>query len=224
MSSSSNFLNSAVGRKTIMALTGLFLCLFLVEHLYGNLLLYKEDGGVAFIEYSHNMVHSILIRIVEVILFIAIVIHVIQALSLTIQNNRARPVKYAVNKTNQTSSWFSRNMGLTGSLILFFLVVHLYTFFVPYRIIGLEPGENIALEVKEAFKSPVYSGFYVIAVLILGLHLNHGFQSAFQSLGLNNNKYAQLLKTSGTAFAIIITLGFMSFPILFYFELVGKTF
>lgn len=206
-----------------MALTGLFLIVFLLEHLYTNLLLYKSDGGLAFIEASHSMVHNILIRIIEVVLFAAIIIHVIQALAVTIQNRKARPVKYAVSRTDNTSSWFSRNMGLTGSIILFFIVVHLNTFFVSYRITGLAENENIAWKVKEAFASGWYSLLYVVAVLFLGFHLNHGFQSAFQSMGFNNKKYASLLKNSGTALAIILTLGFISFPILFYFGIVGDT-
>ena len=220
-----SFLDSSLGRKYIMALTGLFLCAFLVEHLYGNLLLYKQDAGAAFIEYSHDMVHSILIRIVEVILFVAIVIHVLQALDLTRRNNKARPIKYAVSRVNETSSWFSRNMGITGSIILFFIVVHLYQFFVPYRItdtIGGEGQPNVAMAVKVAFENPYYSLLYLISTIILGFHLNHGFQSAFQSLGINNQKYAPILKNMGTGFAIIIVLGFGSFPILFYFHLAGK--
>jgi len=216
--------NSSIGRKTIMALTGLFLCIFLIEHLYTNLLLYKDDAGAAFIEASHSMVHNLLIRIIEIILFLAIIVHVLQALNLTMQNNKARPIKYAVNKVNQTSSWFSRNMGLTGSIIFFFLIIHLNTFFVSYRITGLEEGQNIAWKVKDAFSHAWYAGLYTIAMLFLGFHLNHGFHSAFQSLGLNNKKYMPLLKMLATVFALIMTLGFISFPILFYFGLAGKTF
>src|SRR5690348_6125775 len=89
-----SILYSSVGRKVTMALTGLFLCVFLVEHLYGNLLLYANDGGAAFIEYSHTLTHSILIRVVEVVLFAAIIIHVLQAINLTKQNSNARPIKY----------------------------------------------------------------------------------------------------------------------------------
>ena len=130
------FINSSLGRKPVMAATGLFLCAFLVEHLYGNLLLFYSDGGQAFIEYSHDAVHSILIRTIEVVLFVAIIIHVVQAVYLTKQNSDARPVKYAMYKVGETSNWFSRNMGITGSVILFFIVVHLWHFFVPYRITG----------------------------------------------------------------------------------------
>lgn len=220
-----SFFESSLGRKYIMALTGLFLCVFLLEHLYGNLLLYKQDAGASFVEYSHDAVRNILIRTVEFVLFAAVIIHVLQALDLTRRNKKARPIKYAVNKVNETSDWFSRNMGLTGSLILFFLVIHLYHFFLPYRInntIGNEGQINVAMAVKIAFQNIYYSSFYLIATLILGFHLNHGFHSAFQSLGMNNKKYAPILKTIGTGFAIIITVGFASFPILFYFQLAGK--
>jgi len=233
MSAFAKVINSSLGRKYVMAASGLFLCIFLLEHLYTNLMLYAEffnpeDKGQAFIEASHSMVHNVLIRIVEVVLFAAIIIHVIQAYQLTAQNKKARPIKYAVNKTNETSTWYSQNMGLTGSVILFFIVIHLYTFFVPYRITDTElyaaGTVNVARDVKEAFQSPVYSIWYIVALLILGFHLNHGFQSAFQSIGFNNRKFAPLLRKTGTAFAIIITLGFMTFPILFYFGIAGKTF
>jgi len=219
-----NFLNSSLGRKVVMALTGLFLCVFLIEHLYGNLLLYANDGGQAFVEYSHDAVHSILIRSIEVILFIAIVLHVMQAAMLTRQNAKARPVKYAVSKVNETSNWFSRNMGLTGSFILFFIVVHLYHFFVPYRItgtVGMDGQLNVAEAVKEGLQNPYYAAFYFFSVCLLSFHLNHGFQSAFQTLGMNNKKYAPVLKMAGTGFALLVLVGFGSFPILYYFHIVG---
>ena len=211
-----NFLNSSLGRKVVMAATGLFLCVFLIEHLYGNVLLYAGDGGEAFNEYSHDAVRSIIIRIIEVVLFVAIVLHVLQAILLTRQNAIARPVKYAVTKVNETSTWFSRNMGITGSIIFFFIVVHLYQFFVPYRIAGLENGETVAGKVAEAFTNPYYAGLYIISVMFLSFHLNHGFQSAFQSIGLNNKKYSSIWKMAGTGFAALMGFGFGSFPIIFY--------
>ena len=222
------FINSSLGRKTVMAATGLFLCLFLVEHLYGNLLLFYSDGGQAFIEYSHDAVHSILIRTIEVVLFVAIVVHVVQAVYLTKQNSDARPVKYAMYKVGETSNWFSRNMGITGSVILFFIVVHLWHFFVPYRITGTvgDGGEmNVAQAVKVAFQSGWYVLLYVVSVLFLSFHLNHGFQSAFRSLGLNNRTYEKILSLTGSFFAfVIVGVGFASFPILFYFGFAGTTF
>ncbi len=209
--------NSSVGKKLIKALTGLFLCAFLLEHLYGNLLLYKDDGGEAFNEYSHTLVHSVLIRIVEIFLFGAIIFHIIQAIVLTRQNNSARPVKYDVQKSSETSNWFSRNMGITGSVILFFLVIHLKNFFVSYRITG--EVTDVAAHVKESFDQGWYSAVYIIAIAFLAFHLNHGFQSAFQTLGLNDKRYSSLLKQIGTGFAILIFIGFSSFPVIFYFNL-----
>ncbi len=214
------FLSSSLGQKVVMACTGLFLSLFLVEHLYTNLLLYAGDGGVAFNEASHWMVHSLIIRIIEIVLFVAIILHVWQAVQLTRQNAKARPVAYSVSKVGETSSWFSRNMGFTGSMIFFFLVVHLYNFFVPYRItgeVGAEGHETVAEEVAEALSNPWYALLYVVSVLLLSFHLNHGFQSAFQTIGASNKKYAPLLKMFGSFFAfVIVGLGFASFPILFY--------
>lgn len=219
MSSLLSTFNLSTGRKYLMGLSGLFLCLFLVEHLYTNLLLYVGDGGALFEETSHSMVNNIFIRIIEIVLFAAIIIHVYEALVLTRQNAAARPVKYAVNKSESNSSWYSRNMGLTGSVIFFFLVVHLKTFFVPYRVthtIGGEGQESVAYEVTEVFGNVWYSALYLVAAILLAFHLNHGFQSAFQSLGANNKKYAPLLRNFGTGFAVIMGIGFASFPILFY--------
>jgi len=211
-----------------MALTGLFLCAFLVEHLYGNMLLFYTDGGDTFVEYSHTLVHSLLIRIIEVFLFAAIILHVVQAVVLTKQNSDARPVKYAVYKVDETSTWFSRNMGLTGSLILFFLVVHLWRFFVPYRVTDMVGGEgqlNVAQDVKLAFQNGWYVLFYLISIVFLAFHLNHGFQSAFNSLGMNNKKYAPILSVTGAVFAFgIVGVGYASIPVLFYFGIAGTTF
>lgn len=210
--------NSSVGRKFIMSLTGLFLVIFLFEHLYGNMLLYKDDGGLAFNEYSHSLVHNLLIRIVEVFLFAAFFVHIIQAITLSIKNRAARPVRYEVRKDNETSSWFSRSMLFTGAVILFFLVVHLKTFFVPYRITGLEEPLTVSQIVKEAFHNEWYSLFYIVATLILAFHLNHGFQSAFQTLGMNNKRCAPFLKGLGTGIAILLFIGYSSFPVIFYFS------
>jgi succinate dehydrogenase / fumarate reductase, cytochrome b subunit len=213
------FLTSSLGKKAVMAATGLFLCLFLVEHLYTNVSLFYGDGGVEFNETSHSMVHMLIIRIIEIVLFAAIVIHVVQAVVLTKQNSNARPVKYAIDGASTTSSWISRNMGLTGSVILFFIVVHLYNFFVPYRVtdtVGHEGQQTLAQNVAEAMGNPMYAGLYLISVIILAWHISHGFHSAFQSLGLNNKKYTPVLKKVSAGFAILMGIGFASFPIIFF--------
>lgn len=217
-------LTSSIGKKVVMAATGLFLCVFLIEHLYGNILLFFNDGGVAFNEYSHDAVHNILIRIIEVFLFAAIVMHSVQALIITSDNRRARPVKYAVPTSSEGSSWFSRNMGLTGAFILFFIVVHLYNFFAPYRLHDVPAGFSLAHIVKEHFSNPYYAGFYFISVTFLFFHLNHAFRSAFHTLGLSNKKYAPVLQMIGSGFAWLMWIGFASQPVLFYFDIAGKSF
>jgi succinate dehydrogenase / fumarate reductase, cytochrome b subunit len=210
---------TSVGRKLVMALTGLFLLLFLLEHLYGNLLLYKMDGGVAFNEYSEFMAGNLLIRIIEIVLFAGIIIHVIDALVLTYDNRKARAVGYAVNHPSKNSTWFSRNMGLTGTVILFFLVIHLRTFFFPHRF-GT-PETSLAYDVAYAFQSNWYAALYLVSMVLLGAHLNHGFQSAFHTLGISNKKYRTALKTTGTIIAMIIMIGFATFPVVYYFDLFG---
>jgi len=220
------FLTSSIGKKTVMAASGLFLCIFLVEHLYTNALLFFGDGGVAFNEASHSMVHSIFIRIVEIVLFAAIIIHVIQATVLTKDNMNARPVKYAIDGASTTAPWISRNMGITGSVILFFIVIHLYNFFLPYRITGTvgEPGQlTVAEKCVEALGNPMYAGLYLVSIIILAWHISHGFGSAFHSLGLNNKKYAPILKKASAGFAILIGVGFAAFPIIIYLaKVMGK--
>lgn len=223
----SQFLQSSIGKKAVMAATGLFLCIFLLEHLYTNVSLFFGDGGATFNETSHSMVHSLFIRIVEIVLFTAIVVHVWQAVYLTGQNRKARPVRYAVNGMSKTSSWNSRNMILTGAIVFFFIVVHLYNFFVPYRTpleingIVVSPGETggmlLADKVSEALSNPWYALLYLVSVILLAFHLNHGFQSAFQTIGLNNRRYEGLLKKFGSFFAfVVVGVGFGSFPVIFY--------
>jgi succinate dehydrogenase / fumarate reductase cytochrome b subunit len=210
---------TTVGRKLLMALTGLFLFLFLLEHLYTNLLLYKFDEGHAYNDFSEFLSGNLVIRIIEYVLFASIIIHVVDALYLTLANRKARPVGYAVNHQAHNSSWFSRNMGLTGSIILFFLVIHMKTFFFPHRF-G-HPDESMAEAVAIAFRANWYSAFYVISMVLLGAHLNHGLQSSFQTMGWSNKKYRNAIKTTGSIIALIFMIGFASFPIMFYFDIMG---
>jgi succinate dehydrogenase / fumarate reductase cytochrome b subunit len=224
--------NSSIGKKVMMALTGLFLAFFLANHLYTNLLLYKplfdpSEGGMAFNEASHSMVTSIIIRTVEIVLFASIIFHVVQAIRLTAENKKARPVGYAAGSKAKTS-WVSKNMGLTGSVILFFLIVHLYNFFLPYRVQGtvggIEPvGDKITLakSVALALQNPWYAGIYLISVVLIGMHLSHGIRSGFQSIGLNNTKYDPLLEKIAVGYSALITVGFASFPVMFYFNIMG---
>lgn len=220
MGTNAGLFSSSLGKKYLMALTGLFLCSFLVIHFLGNITLYTDP--VQFNEYTRFMSSNPIIRVMEIVLVAGFLTHIIDAIMLTRANKKAQPVKYAMDK--KQSSWYSRNMGLTGSVILAFLVLHLQSFWYGYKFgspayatdsAGL-PIKDMYTMVVEAFGEFWYSGIYIVAVTLLGIHLNHGFQSAFQSVGLRHKKYTPTIKMLGTAFSILITLGFVSFPIYFF--------
>lgn len=213
-----NFLQSSLGKKLIMGLTGLFLISFLVVHAFINSLIFFNDGGVLFNEGSEFMAHNPVIRVIEIVLFIGIILHIVQALILTLQNNKARPVKYAVNNGKANSKWYSRSMGLLGTLLLIFLIIHLKHFWVVSRFTDeITSGEETMYgEMKEVFENPLIVVTYVLGVISLGYHLLHGFQSAFQTLGLNHPKYTPVIKAIGFWFSIIISLVFAAMPIALY--------
>lgn len=213
-----NFLQSSLGKKLIMGLTGLFLISFLVVHAFINSLIFFNDGGILFNEGSEFMAHNPVIRAVEIVLFIGIILHIVQALILTLQNNKARPVKYAVNNGKANSKWYSRSMGLLGTLLLIFLIIHLKHFWVVSRFTDeITSGEETMYgEMKEVFENPLIVITYVLGVISLGYHLLHGFQSAFQTLGLNHPKYTPVIKAIGFWFSIIISLVFAAMPIALY--------
>lgn len=218
-------LNSTLGRKLLMALTGLFLILFLVVHLAGNLQLLMGDNGDSFNLYAHSMATNPLIRIVSIFNFVFILLHVIYSVLLTQRNKRARPIEYAVTKPSANSSWASRNMGILGTVILIFILIHLRQFW--YRLkfgnpdpvnIGGVDYENAYLIVKDAFENPIYVGFYVLSMCFLAFHLSHGFASAFQTIGLNHKKYSPLIKKLGLGFSILIPALFALIPIVMYMQ------
>lgn len=213
-----NFLQSSLGKKLIMGLTGLFLISFLVVHAFINSLIFFNDGGVLFNEGSEFMAHNPVIRVIEIVLFIGIILHIVQALILTLQNNKARPVKYAVNNGKANSKWYSRSMGLLGTLLLIFLIIHLKHFWVVSRFTDeITSGEETMYgEMKEVFENPLIVITYVLGVISLGYHLLHGFQSAFQTLGLNHPKYTPVIKAIGFWFSIIISIAFAAMPIAMY--------
>ena len=220
MSNCPGLFSSSLGRKYLMALTGLFLCSFLLIHLIGNVSLFTDP--IQFNEYTRFMSSNPLIRVMEIVLVVGFLAHIIDAIMLTKANKAAQPVKYAMDK--KKSTWYSRNMGLTGTIILAFLILHLQSFWYGYKFgdvaMTLDSSgaaiKDMYTMVLAAFSQSWYSAIYVVAMFLLGTHLNHGFQSAFQSMGLRHKKYTPAIKKAGTAFAVIITLGFISFPIYFY--------
>jgi succinate dehydrogenase / fumarate reductase cytochrome b subunit len=309
--SNSVLFKSSIGKKVFMALTGLFLCTFLVGHLLGNLqLILKtgEEGRRAFNEYAYFMGHNPFIKILSYVTYAAVLIHIIDGFALTIQNRKARPVRYAYNKPAANSSSASRSMAILGTLILVFLATHMANFWwkmkvkedvplhvntvskelpqlnpvtqsqevVAYNINHLltTSGEYLPVSIqnqntKQYFNSqgmPVSGAdtsfiriknvteiynrdtrlkmgeaykdlhglvidffsktknegalfavlFYVISMIVLGYHLLHGFQSAFQSLGINHPKYNPLIKIIGTGFAVVVPFLFAIIPVIIY--------
>ena len=220
MGTNAGLFSSSLGKKYLMALTGLFLCSFLVIHFLGNITLYTDP--VQFNEYTRFMSSNPIIRVMEIVLVAGFLTHIIDAIMLTRANKKAQPVKYAMDK--KQSSWYSRNMGLTGTIILVFLILHLQSFWYEYKFGEVlmtvdSNGDEIKdmfTIVKTAFSEWWYSAIYILAMILLGSHLNHGFQSAFQSVGLRHKKYTPTIKMLGTGFSISITIGFISFPIYFF--------
>ncbi len=220
------FLSSSLGKKIIMALTGLFLILFLAVHLIGNLQLLKDDGGQAFNIYAEFMSTNPLIQTVSKGNFAFILIHVIWALILTIINRKARGVAgYAVT-SSKSSIWASRNMGILGTAILLFLVIHLKHFWAEMHF-GSVPVVNIdGKEVRDLagivdywFHVNWYVAIYVVSMVALGFHLWHGFASAFQTLGLNHLKYNAVISFVGKTFAVVVPALFAWIPIAMFFDL-----
>jgi len=214
---------STLGRKLLMSLTGLFLILFLVVHLTGNLQLLKDDGGLAFNHYAEFMGTNPFIQLISKGNFAFILLHVFISLALTIRARRARgPQGYAV--AGKSSIWASRNMGILGTTILIFLVVHLKDFWAMQHFgemqmatYGEESYKDLYGLVQFWFTKGWYVGLYVFCMIALGFHLWHGFASAFQTLGVNHLKYNGLITFVGKTFAVVIPALFAWIPISIYF-------
>lgn len=220
--SSGNFLQSSIAKKLVMGLTGLFLISFLIVHCLLNSFIFVNDGGLLFNKGAEFMATNPIIKIMEYVLFLGLILHMLQALILTRQNDKSRPIKYAVNGGAANSKWYSRSMGLLGTLLLLFLIIHLANFWVKSRFTGL-PGvdangnENLYAVMQEVFHIWWIVVIYVAGVISLCYHLLHGFQSSFQTLGFNHPKYTPVIKLVGTWFSIIISLIFALMPIAMFF-------
>jgi succinate dehydrogenase / fumarate reductase, cytochrome b subunit len=214
---------STLGRKLIMALTGLFLISFLVIHLIGNLQLLKSDGGEAFNVYAYFMTHNPVIKTISYSLYASILIHALWALFLSVQNRKARGAQgYAV--VNKASSLAARNMGILGTVIFIFIVIHMKDFWavmhwgtVPTKTYDGQEVKDLYSLVAGAFSQAWYVGLYSISMFMLAFHLWHGFVSAFQTLGLNHSKYNPAIKFVGKVFAIVVPALFAWIPINMFF-------
>lgn len=225
MSVKPRLFTSTIGRKLIVAVTGLFLILFLVVHVTGNLQLFSSDGGKAFNEYTKFMTTFTPIKIVSYALYASILVHAIWSLSLAIYNKRARGKGYKVKASNEVTTWASRNMPLLGTIILIFIVVHMSNFWFVYKFGEIpkvtypEVGEvkDMYAVVVEAFSQWWYVALYVVSMVMLGFHLAHGFSSSFQTLGINHKRYTPVINVIGIAFSIIVPVLFAAMPVYIYF-------
>ena len=213
-------LGSTLGRKLLMALTGLFLILFLTIHLIGNLQLLMSDNGKTFNEYAEFMGHNKFIQVISISNFFFILLHITVSILLTLHNRQARPVAYAHQAKSKISP-MARQMMILGTLVLIFIVVHLVNFWGKAKF-GTMPVDDKGIHdlysvTKEAFKSPLLVGLYVLSMIALAFHLSHGFQSAFQTLGLNHRKYTPFIHTLGSIYAIGVPTLYALIPILMYY-------
>ena len=217
-----NIFSHTLGRKLIMSLTGLFLILFLMGHLMGNLLLFVDDGGMSFNEYGKFMTTNPGIKVLSYTTYISILLHVIYSIVLTLHNRKSRPVPYAYNKPAKNSVWSSRNMGILGTLVLVFIVIHMQSFWFKYHYgsvpeVADHPGlKDLYFIVSKAFEQGWYVALYVLSMVAIGFHLSHGFQSAFQTLGINHKAYSPVIKNIGLGFSILVPAMFASIPIYMY--------
>ncbi|TGV04847.1 succinate dehydrogenase cytochrome b subunit [Flavivirga rizhaonensis] len=214
-------------KKSIIALTGLFLCIFLIVHLSANciLLLPKDIARDLYNSYSTTLRESLFIKIIAYVLYLSILLHVVYALLITLRNRKAKSQHYSINNFRENSSWASQNMGLLGVIILLFILVHLANFWARIKL-GI--GENIGLDANGhvnvyevtygLFQNIYFVMFYTVLMIPLGLHLNHGLKSAFMTLGFYHKKGLRILAKTSLIYATIMTVGFGIIPFILFFK------
>ena len=214
-------------RKTIIAGTGLFLCIFLVVHLSANciLLLPEATARGLYNAYSTTLRENPLIKLVAYALYASIILHVFYALLITLRNRKAKPQKYVMNNSKENSTWTSKNMGLIGTMILLFIVVHLANFWARIKLgigdtVGLDTAGNMDVyEVTSSlFHNIYYVIFYTLLVIPLAFHLHHGFKSAFKTLGFYHKNGLRMIAKIALVYAIIMGVGFGIIPLIVYFK------
>ena len=217
----SALLKSSIAKKVAMALSGLFLMLFLAQHFFINMTsVFSSD---VFNSISHFMGNNPLVQfVIQPILIVGVIFHFIMGFVLEIQNRSARPIAYAKNNGAANSSWASRNMIYSGLVVLAFLALHFYDFWFPemvYKYVAVNPLDETRYfhELAEKFESPVRTALYCISFVLLALHLKHGFSSSFQSVGFNN-KYSRGLRNFGLGFAFIVPFGFIFIALFHHFN------
>lgn len=219
----SSIITSSIGKKILMATAGIFLLLFLLVHLSINLLVVLFDDPMVFNRAAHFMGTNIVIKIAEIVLFGAILLHVIYALILQVQNWIARPKRYLRSNYSNTS-FFSKFMIHTAAIILVFWVIHFADFYFKAKfghaaevVVDGVIYHDFASEVVEKFKLLPFVIFYIAAFIFLGFHLIHGFQSAFKTLGIDNRKYTPVIQALAVVYTTVVVAGFTAIPLVIYF-------
>ncbi|MFW0718649.1 succinate dehydrogenase cytochrome b subunit [Pedobacter sp. N23S346] len=211
--------------KLIMAATGLFLCFFLIIHLLGNLQLLSPPSVAReqFNWYSHLLSGNILIKIISYVLYLSLIGHAVYALVITRINVKANGSKYVYDQRSKVSLWNSRNMGVLGTIILIFLIIHFKDYWYVYKFGSLpldaKGNKDLYTLVISSFQQGWYVIIYELSFIALGFHLLHGFFSASRTLGLYHPKYAVAIRVVGWIYSLAITMGFMLIPIYIYFNL-----
>jgi succinate dehydrogenase / fumarate reductase cytochrome b subunit len=214
---------TTLSSKNLMALTGLFLCLFLVVHLFGNLqlLLPVEVAQWQFNFYSKLLSENLFIELISYVLFASILAHILYALFITVKNGRANGKHYEYDRRGVSSKWYSRKMGLLGTIILVFVIIHLRDFW--YRLkfghlpLDKDGQEDLYTLVVTVYHSGWYVLIYVLCMAALGYHLLHGFFSAARTLGVYHPRYVNLVKTAGWIFSIGVSAVFAFIPVYIHF-------
>lgn len=218
--------STSLGKKLIMSITGIFLMLFLLVHLGTNLLLMIGDGEM-YNKVANVLGSTILFQTIEIVLALGFIFHIIYATTITLRNQKTRPVKYAKYGSNHLTTWSSKNMYILGFAILAFLIVHLINFFLKIKfgempLISYDGGityiKNTYILVSEFFIAYWwYNVIYIVSAILLALHLSHGFWSSFQTVGLNNKVWMKRLKVVSYIYAGIMGVGFSVIPLYFWF-------
>jgi len=220
----SGILTSSIGKKLLMSLAGIFLIVFLLVHMGINLLVIIYEDPMVYNKAAHFMTSNILIKIFEIILFGGFLLHIIYALILQIQNWIARPSRY--NKTNYSNtSFFSKFMIHTATITLVFLVIHMMDFYLKAKfghateiLVDGIAYHDFASEILDKFKMLPFVIFYIAAIIFLGFHLIHGFQSAFKTLGMDNRKYTPVIDALALVYSIVVVAGYSIIPVIIYFS------
>lgn len=205
-----------VFRKALLALTGLFLCLFLTVHLGGNLILLLPEGQARplYNAYSAALAGNPFIKVIAYVNYACFILHIIYGLVVSLRNRATRQERYRFNDYRDNSSWTSHNMGLLGSMLFVFVVIHLANFW--FKVKFSDSDGDLYQMVVDLFAQPAYALIYAAAMIPLGLHLSHGFSSAFRSLGLYQRRYLSWIDRFGSIYSALVSLAFALIPLIIF--------